>query len=48
MPAAMRLVDIVEAYGKDFYDLRSHIIHFAVRVGARRMADAAACLLRIG
>jgi hypothetical protein len=29
-------------------DLRGHLIHFAVRVGARRAADAARCLTRIG
>lgn len=29
-------------------DLRDHLIHFAVRVGARRLADAATCLARIG
>lgn len=29
-------------------DLRGHLIHFAVRVGARRAADAAHCLVRIG
>lgn len=29
-------------------DLRGHLIHFAVRVGARRLADAATCLARIG
>lgn len=28
--------------------LRGHLIHFAVRVGARRTSDAAACLARIG
>lgn len=28
--------------------LRAHLIHFAVRVGARRANDAAACLARIG
>ncbi|OOG74414.1 hypothetical protein B0E45_05420 [Sinorhizobium sp. A49] len=28
--------------------LRAHMIHFAVRVGARRAADAAACLARAG
>jgi hypothetical protein len=28
--------------------LRGHMIHFAVRVGARRAADAATCLERIG
>lgn len=29
-------------------DLRDHLIHFAIRVGARRLADAASCLARIG
>jgi hypothetical protein len=29
-------------------ELRGHLIHFAVRVGARRAADAATCLKRIG
>jgi hypothetical protein len=29
-------------------DLRGHLIHFAVRVGARRLADAARCLARVG
>ena len=29
-------------------DLRRHLIHFAVRVGARRLADAATCLARVG
>ncbi|ANN18423.1 hypothetical protein SD37_24220 [Amycolatopsis orientalis] len=29
-------------------ELRGHLIHFAVRLGARRAADAASCLRRIG
>ncbi|GGA79161.1 hypothetical protein GCM10011491_03010 [Brucella endophytica] len=29
-------------------DLRGHLIHFAIRVGARRLADVATCLARIG
>ncbi len=29
-------------------ELRGHLIHFAVRVGTRRAADAATCLARIG
>ncbi|KAH6843252.1 NlpC/p60-like transpeptidase [Chaetomium sp. MPI-CAGE-AT-0009] len=29
-------------------ELRDHLVHFAVRVGARRLADAATCLTRIG
>lgn len=28
--------------------LRAHLIHFAIRVGARRLADASACLSRVG
>ncbi|KAK4121766.1 hypothetical protein N657DRAFT_576755 [Parathielavia appendiculata] len=28
--------------------LRDHLVHFAVRVGARRLADASTCLTRIG
>lgn len=44
--AAERLADMVEA-GCD-RELRGHLIHFAVRVGARRIADAATCLVRIG
>ncbi|WP_117193605.1 hypothetical protein [Rhizobium terrae] len=44
--AAERLAELIDA-GAD-PDLRGHLIHFAVRVGARRAADAAACLARIG
>lgn len=29
-------------------ELRGHLVHFAVRVGARRAADAASCLARVG
>lgn len=29
-------------------DLRDHLVHFAIRVGARRLADAATCFARIG
>ncbi|KAK3293850.1 NlpC/p60-like transpeptidase-domain-containing protein [Chaetomium fimeti] len=29
-------------------ELRDHLVHFAVRVGARRLADAATCPARIG
>ncbi|WP_027942104.1 hypothetical protein [Amycolatopsis taiwanensis] len=29
-------------------ELREHLVHFAVRVGARRLADAAACLRQVG
>ncbi|GAB1310696.1 Butirosin biosynthesis protein H, N-terminal [Madurella fahalii] len=29
-------------------ELRGHLVHFAVRVGARRVADAATCLSRVG
>lgn len=34
--------------GDDDAALRGHLLHFAVRVGARRAADAATCLARIG
>jgi len=44
--AAERLAELVEA-GCD-RGLRDHLVHFAVRVGARRVADAATCLARIG
>lgn len=44
--AAERLAGMVEA-GCD-RGLRNHLVQFAVGVGARRVADAAACLGRIG
>ncbi len=44
--AAERLAGMIEA-GCDA-GLRGHLVHFAVRVGARRVADAATCLARIG
>ncbi|XXX81460.1 hypothetical protein WMF30_22135 [Sorangium sp. So ce134] len=44
--AAGRLAALIEAGCDD--KLRGHLIHFAVRVGARRLADAATCLARIG
>ncbi|WP_085035457.1 hypothetical protein [Ensifer aridi] len=44
--AAKLLADMIEGGCND--DLRGHLIHFAVRVGARRLADAATCLARIG
>lgn len=44
--AAERLADMIEPGCDD--GLRGHMIHFAVRVGARRANDAAACLERIG
>ncbi|RYP09463.1 hypothetical protein DL765_008413 [Monosporascus sp. GIB2] len=44
--AAKTLADMIEAGCTA--DLRDHLIHFAVRVGARRAADAASCLSRIG
>ena len=28
--------------------MRAHLTYFAVRVGARRLADAATCLARVG
>ncbi|WP_158894952.1 hypothetical protein [Amycolatopsis anabasis] len=37
--AALRLADLVEAGPSD--ELRGHLVHFAVRLGARRLADAA-------
>ena len=44
--AALALAERVAAGCDD--ELRGHFIHFAVRVGARRAADAARCLTRIG
>jgi hypothetical protein len=44
--AARRLADMVER--NCGAELRDHLIQFAVRVGARRTSDAAACLWRIG
>ncbi|WP_225766925.1 hypothetical protein [Inquilinus sp. Marseille-Q2685] len=44
--AAERLAGMIEA-GCD-RGLRSHLVDFAVQVGARRVADAASCLARIG
>nr|WP_245579078.1 hypothetical protein [Inquilinus limosus] len=44
--AAERLAELIEAGGDP--GLREHLIQFAVRVGARRAADAATCLARIG
>lgn len=44
--AAEALAEAVER-GMD-NDLRSHLIHFAVRVGSRRAVDAATCMVRAG
>ncbi|MER7082427.1 hypothetical protein [Saccharopolyspora kobensis] len=44
--AALALAEQVESGCGD--DLRGHLVHFAVRVGARRLADAATCLQWIG
>ncbi|WP_426749832.1 hypothetical protein [Myxococcus sp. Y35] len=44
--AAMALAARIEAGCDD--GLRGHLIHFAIRVGARRLADAARCLQRVG
>ncbi|MEV0378522.1 hypothetical protein [Nonomuraea sp. NPDC050643] len=44
--AALRLADLVEA-GLDA-EVRGLLVHFGVRVGARRAADAASCLESIG
>ncbi|MXN48598.1 hypothetical protein GR138_25660 [Shinella kummerowiae] len=43
--AAHALADMIKTGITD--DLRNHLIHFAVRVGARRAADAAKCLAQI-
>ncbi|KZB79800.1 hypothetical protein [Amycolatopsis regifaucium] len=43
--AALSLAERIEA-GLDA-DSRGQLVHFAVRVGARRLADAAACLRRV-
>lgn len=44
--AAEELANLLES-GSDT-DLHEHLIHFAIRVGARRAADAATCLARVG
>ena len=44
--AAMRLARLVETEYTP--SLRGHLTYFAVRVGARRAADAATCLARVG
>lgn len=44
--AAERLAEMIEPGCDD--GLRGHMIHFAIRVGARRANDAATCLERIG
>ena len=44
--AAEGLAGLVEAGCRD--GLRGHLIYFAVRAGARRLADAADCLARVG
>ncbi|WP_437615511.1 hypothetical protein WMF20_18730 [Sorangium sp. So ce834] len=44
--AAERLAALIEAGCGD--ELRGHLNRFAIRVGARRLADAATCLARIG
>lgn len=44
--AALALASLVEA-GPDAA-MREHLIQFAIRLGARRLADAATCLVRIG
>lgn len=52
-PESLGNADAAEALAARIEDgcdrgLRAHLIHFAVRVGARRAADAATCLGRIG
>lgn len=44
--AAERLAQLIET--RSDAALRGHLMDFAVRVGARRAADAASCLVRIG
>jgi hypothetical protein len=44
--AAEQLASLIDAGCDDA--LRDHLIHFAVRVGARRLADGATCLARVG
>lgn len=44
--AAAALASMIETACDE--NLRGHLIHFAVRVGARRLADAATCLARVG
>lgn len=43
--AANTLADMVDNGIEE--DLRDHLVHFAIRVGARRAADAATCLAQI-
>ncbi|MFI9532100.1 hypothetical protein ACIG56_02550 [Nocardia fusca] len=43
--AALALADLL---GADDNDVREHLVHFAIRVGARRLTDAATCLHRAG
>lgn len=43
--AALTLADLLDADAKD---VREHLVHFAIRVGARRLTDAATCLHRAG
>ncbi|WNG51971.1 hypothetical protein F0U60_53585 [Archangium minus] len=44
--AAEGLATLIETGCEE--ELRDHLIHFAIRVGARRVADAATCLARAG
>lgn len=44
--AAERLADLIEAGPQPWQ--REHLVHFAVRVGARRLADASTWLAQIG
>jgi hypothetical protein len=43
--AALALADLLDAGDND---VREHLVHFAIRVGARRLTDAATCLHRAG
>jgi hypothetical protein len=44
--AAEQLASLIDRGCDDA--LRDHLVHFAVRVGARRLADGATCLARVG
>ncbi|MEV4127359.1 hypothetical protein [Nocardia sp. NPDC049707] len=43
--AALALADLLDAGDGE---VREHLVHFAIRVGARRLTDAATCLHRAG
>ncbi|MFE7718350.1 hypothetical protein ACFU44_04845 [Nocardia rhizosphaerihabitans] len=43
--AALALADLLDNGDND---VREHLVHFAIRVGARRLTDAATCLHKVG